>query len=402
MADKTEIERSLSKVILEKARNIREELIETRRKIHKNPEVGLREFQTAKLIKGKLESLGIKVILSPSTTAVVGILEGKMPGKTVALRADMDALTVQEKSDTEYKSQVPDVMHACGHDGHVAMLLGAAEILNSLKENLKGNVKFLFQPAEEGPGGALPMIGEGALKNPEVDACIGLHLYNDLKTGSVVVESGTISAAADEFRLAILGKGGHGASPHEGVDAIVAASHVIHGLQSIVSRFVDPVKPVVITVGTIKGGYRHNIIADSVEMTGTVRTLDAELRKKMKAMMEKTISGITSAFGASYKFEYDYGYPSTVNDEGLCSLVREALADLLGRENVKDYEEATMGAEDFAYFSRKVPSVMFSLGGMKEDSENYPHHHPKFDFNEEALVIGSASLARTAIEFLSR
>ena len=300
---------------LQRAQELKDQFTDFRRDFHKHPELGMEEERTAKIVADYLTSLGLEVQTGVGKTGVVGLLRGSLPGKTIAIRADMDALTIVEQTNREYSSTVPGKMHACGHDGHTAILMGVAKLLLEAKDQLKGNVKFLFQPAEEGPGGALPMIEDGAMENPTVDAAIGLHLNTtNYKTGEVGVKWGVSSAGTDGIKLTIRGHGGHGAHPHKSVDAIIAAGHFITAVQSIASREIDPLGSVVVTIGTINGGYRGNIIADEVAMTGTVRTLDPAVRSSMPERLERILKGICETFRCSYALSYDHGYPSRRDD----------------------------------------------------------------------------------------
>ncbi len=377
---------------LNEAVMIKQWMVDIRRRIHQNPELGMQEWETSRLIADLLGELGVGFRQGVANTGVIGYINrGKRP--CVALRADMDALPIEDRKDVPYKSQVPGKMHACGHDGHVAMLLGAAKLLRQHEADLIGEVRLLFQPAEEGPGGAEPMIAEGAMEG--VDAVFGLHLFTDLDAGKVSVKPGPSSAAADAFGFIIEGKGGHGAAPHMGVDAIAVAAQVITALQTVVSREVDPVDPVVITLGTIKGGYRENVIADTVEVRGTVRTTSEKTRAEMPERIERIIAGVTCAMRASYKLMFVPGYPPLVNDEGMSQLVMTTAIEMLGPDNVELARVPTMGAEDFSYFLKHAPGCFFRLGGGIPD-KRYPGHHPMYDFDEDAMPYGSALLAAIA------
>jgi amidohydrolase len=316
----------------------------------------------------------------------------------------MDALPILEQSGKEYASLNPGVMHACGHDGHTTILMGVARLLSEMKDEIAGNVKFLFQPAEEGPGGALPMIEAGVLDNPKVDAAIGLHLEaTRYHAGQIGLKAGASSAAPDSMEIRITGRGGHGAHPHRSVDAIVAAGHLIVALQSIVSREIDPLGSVVVTVGTIHGGYRSNVIADEVVMTGTVRTLDPQVRAAMPTRIERIVKGICEGLRCSYSIGYHEGPPSVVNDASMTDLVEDVAHRILGQDNVFRVANPSMGGEDFSYFAERVPSQFFNLGGCNPAKGcDYPGHHPKYDFDEDAIPYGMAVLAGSALEFLNR
>ena len=380
--------------------NLKKEMIEIRRDFHRYPELGFKEERTAKLVANYLRNLGLEVKTDIAKTGVVGLLRGQREGKTLLLRSDMDALPIQEKNEVEYKSKNEGVMHACGHDGHMAILLTTAKILSDFQKEMKGNIKLIFQPAEEGPGGARLMIDQGIMSYPQVDAAIGLHLWNYLPIGKVGIRSGPLMASMDSFTIKIKGKSGHGAIPHDAIDAIVMSSHVISALQTIVSREVAPLKSAVVSVGTIKGGYGFNIIADEVDMEGTVRALDIELQKTLPERMERILKGVTSSMRGEYELNYQFLYPITVNDEGMAQLVRKACTSIVGAEKVIIAEQ-TMGGEDMAFFLQKVPGCFFFLGSAnKEKGFDFPHHHPRFDFDEDAMPLGVEILSTIALEFL--
>jgi amidohydrolase len=375
------------------------EVIALRREFHQNPELGFEEVETANRVAAYLRELGIEVQTGVGKTGVVGLLQGGQPGPVIALRADLDALPITEKTGVEYVSQCAGKMHACGHDGHTAILMGTAKVLSQLKQEIKGAVKFIFQPAEEGPGGALPMIEEGVLENPKVDAIFGLHIWPGFKTGEIGLGYGAVMAAPDQFVLKIIGKGGHGSQPHETVDAIAVTAQVISSLQQVVSRQIVPTQPVVLTIGTIHGGYRHNVIADEVEMTGTVRTLSPIIRDEVPQRMEEVIKGITSAFGATYELQYTRLYPPVINDQKMAELVEEVGRKTLGATAVVAIEEPTMGGEDFAYFLEKIPGAFFRLGCSNGPETNYPLHHPQFNLDEAGLIHGVKVLCNLVFDY---
>lgn len=370
-------------------------LIALRRQIHRHPELGFQEHRTAALIASTLTALGISPCSGVAGTGVTAVLAGQA-GPTVAIRADMDALPIQEQNAVPYASTVPNVMHACGHDGHVATVLGAAMVLSKLAP-LPGTVKFIFQPAEEGPGGARPMIEAGVLQHPAVEAIFGLHLTNALPVGRIGVCYGQTCAATDEIKITVLGKGGHGAHPHQAVDAIVAAAQVVASLQTIASRQVDPLESVVVTIGTIAGGYANNVIADKVELHGTVRTLNEAVRTAMPEKIERIVRNVSAAYGADCRFEYLHGYPSLVNDQALTGLLESSAVKAIGRDNVVPYPPS-MGGEDFAYFARAVPATFFRLGSGSAIC-THPGHHPRFDFAEEALGVGATVLVQAVLDY---
>lgn len=380
----------------------KELIIELRREFHKHPELGFDEFKTSGRVAQLLKNAGIAVQTNVNKTGVVALLEGKTPGKTLILRADMDALAVQEEKDVPYASQRQGIMHACGHDGHTAVLAVLALILNDLRDQIKGSIKFVFQPSEEvNPGGALGMIEEGILSNPKVDAAIAFHLWNDRYVGEIGLREGPLMACVDEIEIDIKGKGGHGAAPHQCVDAIVVASHVITELQTIPSRQINPMEPVIITIGTIEGGSANNVIAHQVKMMGTVRSFDKRIRKELKSKIERVVFHVTASFGAEYVLRYTEGYPPTVCDKNMVELVRRVAGEIIGTENVFTAEK-TLGGEDMSYLLEKVPGILFFVGSRNDQKGiNYPHHHPKFDIDEDALPIALEIMARSALEYLN-
>ncbi len=363
-------------------------IISTRRDIHQHPELAFEEHRTAKLVADRLESIGIDVKTGVGKTGVMGNLKGKNGGRTIALRADMDALPLQETGDIPYKSKNAGVMHACGHDGHTAMLLGAAEALSKNRDKINGTVRFLFQPAEEGQGGARYMIEDGALAG--VDEAYGIHLWNYQEFGTIGVKPGPIMAAADLFEITIHGKGGHGAAPQGTKDAVIIASHLVQTLQTIVSRNTNPIESTVVTIGQINGGYNFNIIADTVNMKGTARAYTEENRQLIKSRMAEIIQGTEQIFDCIINFEYEDGYPPTINDpdaaEKLLNAARKIVGDRAG------YPYLSMGGEDFSYMLQEVPGCYFLIGSSPPDREplSVPHHCSHFDIDERALLVGSS------------
>jgi amidohydrolase len=315
------------------------------------------------------------------------------------MRADMDALPITEQNDVPYRSKVDGVMHACGHDGNTTTVLGAAMLLARRRGELAGNVKFVFQPSEETPpGGALPMIKEGILKSPKVDVAIAVHVDPTIPVGKIGVRTGPLTAAADDFSFAVLGEASHAAKPHLGVDAITLSAQVIQALQTIPSRRVNPVHAVVLTLGTIKGGYRRNVIADRVEVEGTLRTLDPKDRTNVEKMIGTTLAHVTKAGGGGYEYEFNRGYPVLECDDEVTDIVRRAAREALGKRSVMELPEPSMGGEDFAFFVDAVPGMMLRLGtGNKKKGFVHPWHHPKFDLDEDALWMGAAVMARAAM-----
>lgn len=375
-----------------------------RRTIHQNPELGYQEHQTAALIAETLRGIGIETQTGVGRTGVVGIIRGGHPGKAAAVRADIDALPLEEATGLPFSSKNPGVSHMCGHDMHTAMLLGLAEVLYSLRDRLHGTVKLIFQPAEEcnPTGGAPGMIGDGVLENPHVDAVFSQHLWPELETGAAAVRNGSMMAASDRFFITVKGKSAHGSAPEEGIDAIVCAAQVISALQSVVSREVGPRDSAVVTVGTIHGGSRYNVIAEEVRLEGTVRTLRPEVQKPMAARIERITAGVCSALGASYEYQYVSGYPATVNDPELFGIVHSVMDELLGnRSHVP--ELCALTAEDFSFFTEKRPCVYYWLGCRDPKvpfSETPPLHNTAFSPQEEAIPYGIEIMLRSVLRFL--
>jgi carboxypeptidase Ss1 len=386
---------------LAEARRIEPEIIRTRRAIHQRPELSYHEEVTAKLVADRLESLGIQVRKDVGGTGVVGTLKGAKKGRVVALRADMDALPIEEASDVEFRSKVKGAMHACGHDSHVAMLLGAARILSEHRDELHGTVKFLFQPAEEqgGRGGAKPMIEDGAMQDPKVDNVFGLHIVNTYKSGEFAVREGAAMAAPDCFKVRIVGKGGHGAYPHQGVDPVYVAAQVILALQGVSGRMIDPVQPFVISVCSVHSGTKDNIIPDDALLEGTIRTLDRDTRKMAKAKVSEVTKRVSEAFGAHAEVDFtEDAYPVTYNDPKTTKKV----AELLGRipETRVKVADQVMWGEDFSRFLEQAPGAFYFLGARNEAKGCVdPNHSSKFKIDEDALKLGAASLAMLAAEF---
>jgi amidohydrolase len=387
--------------LLEEAQQIHNDLIAWRRELHKNPELGFQEEKTARFVEERLTNMGIEIQGRFGKTGIAALVRGKKPGSTVGLRADMDALPIQDQKSVPYASKVEGKAHLCGHDAHTTMLLGAAHILVKNPPEA-GNVKLIFQPAEEGLGGADAMIKDGVLTNPTVGAIAALHVFPGIPTGQLTTVSGVSCAAADFIQIEIIGKGGHAAHPHLSVDSIAVTGEVISALQHIASRQIDPLSPIVITLGKIEGGYASNVIAPSVRLEGTVRTLDPAVRETIEKRIETVIKGICDAYGATFKFHYRYGYPSVVNAESLQPILAETAKDVLG-EGSLSIAKPSMGGEDFAYFAQQIPGIMFRLGvGSEEKGSIYPLHHPFFDIDEDALPLGSAMLAQFVHNYLGK
>jgi amidohydrolase len=383
-------------------RALQPQLVEWRRQIHQKPELGFQEKITAEFIAQKLQNWGIVHQAGIAQTGIVAIIKGEKPGngKVLAIRADMDALPIQEQNQVPYCSQHDGVMHACGHDGHTAIALGTAYYLNQHRQDFSGTVKIIFQPAEEGPGGAKPMIAAGVLKNPDVDAIIGLHLWNNLPLGTVGVRPGALMAAVELFRCIIFGKGGHGAIPHQTVDSIVVAAQIVNALQTIVSRNVNPIDSAVVTVGELHAGTAVNVIADTARMGGTVRYFNPDLAGFFKERIQQIIAGICQSYGASYDLDYIHLYPPVINDTGIAELVRSVAEEVVETPIGIVPECQTMGGEDMSFFLQEVPGCYFFLGSANPEKKlDYPHHHPQFDFDETALPMGVEMFVRCLEKF---
>ena len=386
--------------IMAAAQVLAPDIVADRRLIHSKPETGYQELKTAALVADRLRFLGMEVETGVGGTGVVGLLQGAEPGRTVLLRADMDALPLQEMSDVDYASQTPGVMHACGHDGHTAMLLGAARILAERKADIPGTVKFMFQPAEEGGFGALKMIEDGLMENPRPDGVYALHVDALAYAGEVAVRAGATSAAADRFTVTVKGRGGHAARPNLAVDPIVIAAHIVVGLQTLVSREVSPQDQAVMTIGAIDGGTTENVIPDTARIRGTLRSYAPEVRALLRQRVEEMSAGIARAMGGDAEFELRPGYPSMQNDETAAGRVHAVARDLLG-EGAAIVKEPMMGAEDFSYLLEQAPGAMFFLGVRNPSWETpRPTHSSSFDMDEAALPFGTAVMAATALRFL--
>lgn len=385
---------------LSQAQALKDKIIEWRRYLHKNPELSFEEYETVKFVKEKLEGLNFEIEYPVAKTGLVATLKGEKPGPTVALRADMDALPIQEESELDYKSSVDNVGHLCGHDAHTAILLGVAHIISE-RPLKRGNIKLLFQPAEEGYGGGRVMVEEGVLKNPDVDAIAGLHVHPTVSTGETSITEGFATACTDSFDITIIGKGGHAAHPHLSIDPIAISSTVIASLQQIVSRNIDPLENIVLTIGKIEGGFARNVIAPKVRLEGTVRLLNPDLRPVVKETMDKYLNGVTSGMGATYDFDYTYGYPSVYNEPTLIPTLRATVDKILGENQLLDVKPS-MGGEDFSYFAREVPGVFFRLGTNGGEDTAYPNHHPKFNVDENALPYGAAILSQFAYDYIDK
>lgn len=397
-------------------KSIESKVIDWRRDIHQNPELSNREFKTAEKIAAHLRSLGIEVQTGVAHTGVVGVLKGDQPGQVVALRADIDALPVTERNDLPFKSSVTSefmgeevgVMHACGHDTHTAILMGVAEVLAANKENIRGSVKFIFQPAEEGAppgeeGGALLMVKEGVLKGPDVDVIFGLHINSQTPVGVIRYKSGGAMASAQRFVINVKGTQTHGSQPWSGVDPILISAKIIDGLQTIISREVNLTnEAAVITVGKISSGVRFNIIPESAEMIGTIRTLDYDMQKHINRRMEEMVPAIAKAYGGDASIEITTSTEITYNDPDLVSNMLPTIQRVAGAKNVQ-VQKAVTGAEDFSYFQKEVPGFFFFLGGMTPGtSESYPHHTPDFRIDDSGLLLGVKALTEMTLDYLNK
>lgn len=378
--------------------------IEIRRHIHAHPELSYEEVETAKFVASKLEDMGIEYQSGVAGTGLVALIKGKNPEKrTVALRGDMDALPITESNDVPYKSKNEGIMHACGHDVHTSCVLGAARILNELKNEFEGTIKLVFQPGEEkNPGGASLMIKDGALENPKPDAMLGQHVMPFIPTGKVGFREGKYMASADEIYLTVKGKGGHAALPERAVDPIVISAQIISAMQQVISRNADPKNPTVLTFGTIHGGHAQNIIPDEVKISGTFRALDEDWRFKAHELITKAASGIAESLGGSCDVFIDVGYPFLSNDKRTTKRARKAAEEYLGKENVVDLD-LWLGAEDFAYYSHVVPSCFYRLGtGNEAKGTTNGVHTPNFNIDEDAIEIGIGLMAWIALEQLKK
>ncbi len=394
--DKERVKKELFKAI----DALREKVIAVRRDIHKHPELSGHEEHTKYLVKGILEIEGYNIKEFQGHNGLVAdlVVDEKRP--FVAIRADMDALPIQEQNEKPYASEVPGVMHACGHDAHTAIAVGTAIAFAQIKKQLPGNIRFIFQPAEEvNEGGSEELIRDGALEG--VKAIFGLHVYPYLMTGQIGYKYGVMMASADTFTIEIFGKSAHGARPHEGVDAILVAAMCVNSLNHIISRRIDPLHPAVISLGTIEGGTAPNIICDHVKLTGTVRTVNEHVRKKIPAMMEDSIQGITHSMGAQYKFHYNFGNPELINDDKMVDIIVQEAKKIIGSENVIDLKDPVMGGEDFSRYLQIVPGAFFRLGVCNPKKGTcVSQHNPKFDVDEDALPIGMKILGAAALEVM--
>lgn len=380
-------------------------VIADRRHLHQHPELGFQEFETAKLVAERLESMGVEDIRTGiAVTGVTGLIKGMKtggPDTVVLVRADMDALPIQEENEVDYRSQTAGKMHACGHDAHTSMLLGVGRLLLDRRDEFSGTVKLLFQPAEEGGGGARVMIEEGVLEDPAVDLVFGQHVAAEMPVGKIELRGGPCMAAADRFDILIKGKGGHGAQPHLTVDPIAVGAQIVTALQTIVAREVDPTKEAVVTVGAFLAGDASNVIPDTATMRGTLRSFDPAVRELLGRRVGEIAAGIATAMRAEVDYTYLPGYPATINDPEQTAMVREVAASIVGEENIVD-GDLQMGAEDFSYFLEKKPGCFFFTGTRDEERGiSWGHHHPRFDVAEDGMAVGMEVMVSTVLRALN-
>jgi amidohydrolase len=386
--------------LLEQADAMKEQIIKWRRHLHQNPELSFQEVETAKFVTELLHSFGNLDISHPTPTSVMARLQGANPGKVLAIRADIDALPIQEENTFTFKSDVPGVMHACGHDGHTAMLLAAAKILSQQQASIQGEVRFLFQHAEElAPGGAQQLVDAGALE--DVNWIIGTHLLSWIEIGGFGLAYGPMMASMDNFFIKIKGRMSHAAHPHQSIDPIAVGAQVVSNLQHIVSRYTNPLQSLVVTVAQFHGGNANNVIPSVVEISGTIRSLDPKLREEAPNQIERILKGITEAHGAGYEFRVETGYRPLINDHKVTSVMEEIISDLYGKETII-LQAPSMGSEDFSAYSQKAPSTFIYIGAAnKEEGIVYPHHHPLFTFDEDALTTGVKLMIAAAFRFVN-
>lgn len=387
-------------IFKEKAEQYFEEIKRIRRLIHQYPETSHQEFKTSELIKTKLDEMNIPYY-SIGDTGVVGLIEGSKPGKTIMIRGDMDALDIQEEVDVEYKSLIENKMHACGHDGHVASVLGAAMILNDMKDELNGNVKLMFQPSEEAaPSGAKMMIDNNILENPKVDAALGLHVDGELYEGEIGIKYGEMMASFTGFDIKIIGKGTHAAQPHFGIDPIMISAQVINNLQAIRSRLIDPIDTLVLSITEIKGGQSYNVIPEIVTMKGTIRTFSEEITDQVIQHMHDIINQTAKQYNGNYELIVDKDTPELINNDEMCDLVKEAANKIVEDKKVIILDRPSMGSEDFSFVANSVKSAFFYIG-IKKDETPVIFHNPLFAWDEKVLINASAIFAQSAYTFLN-
>lgn len=391
--------------IVDEAKRLQDDIVCWRRHLHQIPEVGLDLPKTSAYVAEKLKEMGIEIQTGVGVSGIVGIIKGGKPGKAIGIRADMDALPIKEEADVPFASTNGN-MHACGHDTHTAMLLGAAKILQENRDKIHGTIKLIFQPDEEGSNGAKAMVKDGVMENPKLDAVFGLHIgsiFKEAGSGQILISYGKAMASFDKFSLKIKGHGCHGAMPHTGIDPVVMAGHVIVALQTIVSREMKPTHPAVVTLGKVHGGTAYNIIPGVVEIEGTFRAMDNDERQMIARRIEEIAQGITKAMRGSYEYNVTWGAPPVVNDAEFTKVFYETAKNVIGEENILEITEPTMGGEDMAYYLSEVPGTFFFLGGVNEKKGPvYPHHNSKFIIDEDVFWKGTALLAQGAIDWLEK
>jgi amidohydrolase len=374
-----------------------DDVVLIRRDLHMHPELGFHEHRTAGIVADRLRTLGYEVHEGIGTTGVVGLMRGARPGRTIMLRADMDALPILEERDHAYRSQADGTMHACGHDGHVAILLGAAALIADRRDELAGTIVLLFQPAEEGLGGAKAMIDDGVIERFGIERAYGLHLNTLYPTGMLGFREGPMYASSDSIEIDVIGLGGHGAAPHYAVDPILTAANFVTSVQQVVSRMVDPLEPAVVTIGAIHGGTTHNVIPRICKMLGTVRAFNDDVRSAMPERIERVLRACCDASGATYDYEYIWRYPVTANDPSQTQYARALAVATVGQERVIDVAQL-MGAEDFSFFAQRIPSCFYTLGCSGGPETSHPHHSSLFDIDERALPNGVAMMTALALD----
>jgi amidohydrolase len=381
--------------IRKEIRELQKELVAWRRQIHKYPELAFKEKKTADFVVSKLQEWGIEHQANIAHTGVVALIKSPLPGPVLAIRCDMDALPIQEENEVVYRSCHDGIMHACGHDGHTAIALGTAYYLSQHPQDFRGTVKIIFQPAEEGPGGAKPMIEAGVLENPKVDAIIGLHLWNNLPVGTLGIRSGAMMGAVEIFKCTIFGKGGHGAIPQQTIDSVLVSAQVVTALQTIVSRNINPLESAVLTIGELHAGSALNVIADTAKMTGTVRYFNPNLKDYFPQRMREIIGGICQSHGARFELNYTHLYPPVINDFTITELVKSVAEEVVETPLGVVPKCQTMGGEDMSFFLQEVPGCYFFLGSANPAKGlDFPHHHPRFDFDESVLSMGVEMFVR--------
>jgi len=376
------------------------QLVAWRRDFHMHPELSFQEYRSAEVVAAQLDELGYQVQTGVAQTGIVGLLKGQASGPVVMARFDMDALPVSEENEVDYASQNPGVMHACGHDAHMAMGLGVATIMARHRDEMKGTLKLIFQPAEEGLGGARGMVQDGVLEDPRPDVFLSLHVFSELPVGTIAARPGPVMAAADEFTCTVHGMGGHGAAPHQTVDPIVASAQIVSALQTVISRNVDPLETAVVSIGSVHGGTALNIIPPQVKMQGSIRTFSPEIQELVWKRMREVVDGVAAACGATVDLEIVAGTPAVINDKAVTEIVQAAAEAVVGADNVTS-DHRTMGSEDAALFMQKVPGCYFFVGSRNaERGLDAPHHNPRFDIDEAALPLGVATLAQSLAHYL--